>query len=322
MRAVPRLLRIVLGTLQPQSVVPEASSVRWWLLRLGLYALREPLQQANDWVYIIDHSVQIGTVKVCVILGIRLSDLPSGGRALGHDDMRVINVIPVQTSTGEIVQGQLEQASLRTGIPRQIVSDGGSDVKKGATLFSQSHPQTVVTYDAAHYGAVLLKQHFAKDESWSSYVADLGKTKSKIQQTLDAFLLSPTLRPKARYMNLRSILKWSQRILTLLDRDQPGDHAGERAEARYGWLREYRESIARWSRWETTVRTSVAFVRTQGLSAGCDTALGEKLSQLAAEVYDEPLAKSFVAFVKESSSSLPEGQSLVGSSEIIESIFG
>ena len=141
MRSVPRLFGILYGTLEPHSVVPEASSVRWWLLRLGLYALREPLPQADDWVYIIDHSVQIGTVKVCLILGIRLSDLPYPRRALRHEDMRVIAVIPVQTSTGKIVAAQLEQGSLRTGIPRQIVSDGGSDVKKGAKLFADAHPQ-------------------------------------------------------------------------------------------------------------------------------------------------------------------------------------
>ena len=322
MRSVPRLFGILYGTLEPHSAVPEASSVRWWLLRLGLYALREPLPQADDWIYIIDHSVQIGTVKVCLILGIRLSDLPYPQRALRHEDMRVIDVIPVQTSTGEIVAAQLEQASLRTGIPRQIVSDGGSDVKKGAKLFAHAHPQTAVTYDAAHHGAIVLKRCFENDPKWKYFIGQLGQVKASIQQTLDAFLISPSLRPKARYMNLKSLLKWSRKILKLLDCGSAGGRASERAEARYGWLRAYRESIERWSRWEATVGTSVAFVRTRGLSQGCESALQLELEQLPSESYDEGLAKLLLEFVRESSSQAHVGDLLVGSSEVLESVFG
>ena len=76
MRAVPRVFAILYHKLEATTVIPAASSVRWWLQRLGLYALRESLPKAGDWVLLIDHSVQIGTVKACVILGIRLCDLP------------------------------------------------------------------------------------------------------------------------------------------------------------------------------------------------------------------------------------------------------
>ena len=170
MRAVPRVFAILYHKLEATTVIPAASSVRWWLQRLGLYALREPLPRAGDWVLLIDHSVQIGTVKVCVILGIRLCDVPYPQRALRYEDMQVIAVIPVEQSTGEIVDAQLEQAALRTGIPRQIVSDGGSDVKKGAALFAGRHPETTVTYDAAHHGAIVLKRRFEDDPQWSEYI--------------------------------------------------------------------------------------------------------------------------------------------------------
>ena len=208
MRAVPRVFAILYRKLEATTVIPAASSVRWWLQRLGLYALREPLSTGDDWVWLIDHSVQIGTVKVCVILGIRLCDVPYPQRALRHEDMQVIAVIPVEKSTGEIVDAQLEQGTLRTGIPRQIVSDGGSDVKKGAASFAQRHPETTVTYDAAHHGASVLKRRFEDDLQWSEYIVRLSQIKSRIRQTLDAFLASPSLRPKARYMNLESIFKW------------------------------------------------------------------------------------------------------------------
>jgi hypothetical protein len=322
MRAVPRVLAIFYRKLEATTVIPAASSVRWWLQRLGLYALREPLPSATDWVWLIDHSVQIGTVKVCVILGIRLCDVPYPRRALRYEDMQVIAVIPVEQSTGEIVDAQLEQASLRTGIPRQIVSDGGSDVKKGAALFARRHPETTVTYDAAHHGAIVLKRRFENDPRWSEYIGRLSQVKSHLRQTSDAFLASPSLRPKARYMNLESLLKWSRRILELLDQDACGNRARERAELRYGWLRDVRAAIEKWSRWEATVRASVSYVRTRGLSVDNASGLREHLAELPPELFDASLATELETFVCASSAAAGLGECLVGSTEVLESLFG
>ena len=323
MRAVPRVFAILYRKLEATTVIPAASSVRWWLQRLGLYALRETLPRAGDWVLLIDHSVQIGTVKACVILGVRLCDVPYPRRALRFEDMHVIAVIPVEQSTGEIVDAQLEQATRRIGIPRQIVSDGGSDVKKGAALFAGRHPETAVTYDAAHHGAIVLKRRFEDDPQWSEYIGRLGQVKSRVRQTIDAFMASPSLRPKARYMNLESLLKWSRRILGLLDRDASGSsHASGRAELRYGWLRDYRTAIEKWSRWEATVRASVSYVRTRGLSVDSESGLHEHLSEVPPGLYDETLATELAAFVRESSAAASPGECLVGSTEVLESLFG
>lgn len=324
MRGVPRVFAILYHKLEATTVIPAASSVRWWLQRLGLYALREPLPRADDWVLLIDHSVQIGTLKVCVILGIRLCDLPYPRRALRYEDMQVIAVIPVEQSTGEIVDAQLEQATLRVGIPRQIVSDGGSDVKKGAALFAGRHPETAVTYDAAHRAAIVLKRRFEDDPQWSQYIARLAQVKSRIRQTIDAFLASPSLRPKARYMNLESLLKWSRRILDLLDRGSSGSsgRASNRAELRYGWLRDYRAAIEKWSRWEATVRASVSYVRGRGLSLDSESGLREHLSELPPELYDQTLATELGTFVRQSSAAAGPGECLVGSTEVLESLFG
>jgi len=94
LRAVPRVLSIFCGLPDAATSLPEATSVRWWLQRLGLFALCEALEVADDWVYLIDHSVQIGTVKVCVILGLRLRDVPFPAHALRHADVCVLAVIP------------------------------------------------------------------------------------------------------------------------------------------------------------------------------------------------------------------------------------
>ena len=99
LRSLPRIFEIFQNDPDPDAHLPSASGARWWLLRIGLYALREPLEQASDWVYIIDHSIQIGTLKLCLILGIRLTDLPSPSRPLRHSDMRLLALIPTHPLT-------------------------------------------------------------------------------------------------------------------------------------------------------------------------------------------------------------------------------
>ena len=165
---------------------------------MGLCALREPLEIAHDWVDLIDHSVQLGQVKVCLIPGARLSELPSPARPLRQADLRLLALIPVEHSTGKIVQQPWEETARRTGIPRQIVSDHGRDVKSGSELFAAEHPRTAVLYDAAHHGACVLQRRFEHDTRRTDFLARLGQTKSRIQQTPDADLMSPSLRPKAR----------------------------------------------------------------------------------------------------------------------------
>ena len=322
LRAVPRVLGIFFGAPDAATVLPAATSVRCWLQRLGLFALREELEVADDWVYLIDHSVQIGTVKVCVILGLQLCEVPFPARALRHDDVRVLAVIPTECSTGTIVAAQLEQAARRTGPPRQIVSDHGSDVKNGSELFAQQHPDTVVTYDAAHHGAIVLKRRFEADQRWSEFVARLGQVKARIQQTSDAFLLAPSLRPKARYMNLASLLRWGRKVLSLLDRGPAGGRASERAETRYGWLREFRASLQEWSRWEATVRHSVAFLRTRGLSCSCQLDLCAHLQALPSDERDDSLAAELTEFAGLQCQAARPGERLVGSTEVLESVFG
>ncbi len=112
---------------------------------------------------LIDHSVQIGTVKVCDCIACAMFRYPQ--RALRYEDMHVIAVIPVEQSTGEIVDAQLEQAT-RDGIPGKSSAIARfSDVKKGAALFARHHPDAAVTYDAAHHGAIVIKRRFEQTHS-------------------------------------------------------------------------------------------------------------------------------------------------------------
>jgi hypothetical protein len=111
LRGSQRVLNIV-NTLYWQSLnrVPSWFSVRLWLLRIAYYKIMRPKIIANDWCWIIDHTIQLGKTKCLLILGIRLSELPKG-RSLQHQDLEPIDLLPVDTSTGDIVWQQLENTA-------------------------------------------------------------------------------------------------------------------------------------------------------------------------------------------------------------------
>jgi hypothetical protein len=146
---------------------PSPTTVRTWLLRVGLYQIQRSLEKADDWVWIVDHSVQIGQLKAMLIVGFRLSVWQQRERkTLSFRDVQVVILDPIRTSNGEVVDAQLESAISRTGLPRLIISDDGRDLHKGLRLFRKRNPTVAWIYDIKHKTAALLKRELERDEQW------------------------------------------------------------------------------------------------------------------------------------------------------------
>jgi hypothetical protein len=71
----------------------------------------------------------------------------------------------------------------KTGIPREIVADQGSDLKKGIEEFCQKHEQTSYVYDVKHATAAVLKRELSENPAWVAFTRSLSQTKSRLQQT-------------------------------------------------------------------------------------------------------------------------------------------
>ena len=71
LRATSRVLEFIARFFGLPFSAPDWTTGRMWLLRFGPAQLNEPKDQADDWVWLIAHSVPIGTQKVLAILGIR-----------------------------------------------------------------------------------------------------------------------------------------------------------------------------------------------------------------------------------------------------------
>ncbi|MGB5552284.1 MAG: hypothetical protein WBO74_17510, partial [Thermoanaerobaculia bacterium] len=324
LRSSSRTLELVLAFFGYSSACPSWYAGRFWLLRLGYYKLMKPKEQADDWVWIIDHTVQLGVEKCLLILGVRLSHLASD-LTLKQENVEPIALYPVRSSNGDVVFQQLEETIEKTGLPRAIVADQGSDLKSGIEAFIQAHPTTSYLYDIKHKTAALLKQHLQNDETWKRFTQLAAQSKSQVQQTAMAFLAPPNQRTKARYMNLEVLVRWSQRALVLLDQiekrtDTRESH--EKIKTKLGWLTEFREPIKEWDALCQSAITAERFVRKQGLWNGCELELAQCFDPSVQAPKALQFREQLLDFVKNESLKAQPNERLLGSSEIIESVLG
>jgi hypothetical protein len=303
---------------------PSWSSTRLWLLRLGYYKLTRVKEEGSDWVWIVDHVVQAGQEKCLLIVGIRLSAVPAVGEYLTHVDVEPIAVYPVTQSNGEIVYQQLEEARKQTGVPREILSDQGSDLHKGIRQFCQAHSETSFIYDIKHKVAAVLKRELGADPTWQEFSRLAGQTSQRVQQTAFAALAPPRQRRKARYMNAGELVDWGVRMLRYLDEDggRRQEWDPQRVDQAVGWVRQYRHEVEQW-RQLVEVGTLVAqWVKTRGLSSSSAQQLPQQLAGIGTLSRTQELGAELVDFVAAEAAKAKDGERLVGSSEVIESIFG
>jgi hypothetical protein len=296
---------------------PSSSAIRAWLLRVGYYALTRPLDRRTPWLWLVDHTIQIGTQKVLVILGCPLDHVPFGQRALQLSDLHLVALVPMERSDGAAVEAELDQAAQRTGAPRLIVADQGADLRKGIHLFQSWYPRTAYVPDVAHYGATLLEQAWDDQPGWQQFVKELQNASSKLRQTRAAYLLAPRMRPKARFMNVGVQLRFARRVLRLLGRETPHAKAAEY----YGWLTDRQEDLAVWEQEHRLVQTAIALVRVQGLHPGTLPQLEQAWGVLGTRASTVRIAERLRAYVRQHQP-VPAEERFVASTEILESSFG
>jgi hypothetical protein len=218
----------------------------------------------------VDQVVQTGQEKCLLIVGIRLSAVPAVGEYLTHADVEPIAVYPVTPSNGEIVYQQLEEARKQTGVPREILSDQGSDLPKGIRQFCHAPPETSFIYDIKHKVAAVLKRELGADTAWPEFSRWAGQTSQRVQQTALAARAPPRQRRKARYMNVGELVAWGVRMLQYLDEDgsQRQEWDWQRVEEAVGWVRQYRHAVERWRQWVEVGTITEQLVKTHGLVAG------------------------------------------------------
>jgi hypothetical protein len=192
---------------------PSYSSIRLWTYRLGYYLLQRPIEHREDRIFITDMTVELGKSKCLLILGVSESRFRQADFCLSQHDTEVLALEIFIHATGEAIAACLEGLSARIGVPKQIVSDQGSDIKKGIQVYQAKHPEVIYTPDLSHKIACIVKPLLSNDEIYQRFNAQCNQTKALIQQTELNFLKPPTQRSKARYHHLAPRIEWAQKVL-------------------------------------------------------------------------------------------------------------
>lgn len=333
-RGAAAALKVVSLLFPTDERAPSPNGGQMWVLRLGLYMLWRPKQQADDWVWIIDHTIQIGPLKCLVVVGVRLSAWEvkradkDESSALAHHDLSMWLIKPMAKSDGPTVHAELEDLSQKTGIvPREILSDCGADLQKGISQFRANHPQTRGVKDIAHAAANAVKQELNGNAQWEAFLKQASHAKAKMRQTQFAFLLPPELKAKARWMNLDPLLTWSRKALGFISspRPVPGvSWEGDELEQKMGWIRSYQESLTEWSQMLEVTAVVLTYARERGYHAHAKQELQVQLSSFTSQANTPAcrVAERLLEFVAEESVGLDEGHRLVASSEVLESLIG
>ena len=232
-----------------------------------MHELSRPKANADDWIWIVDHTIQLGPMKCLLIVGVRQSVWETLDRPLAHEDLSVITLEPVEKSHGDLVYKQLLQAAEKVGVPRAILSDEGSDIRCGTRRFLQEHQTTLVCHDIAHRTALALKKELKSDTRWESFAKLCGQSQPRVKQTELGHLAPPTQKIKGRYMNLGPLIGWGTKKLALVElpaSDRAAEENLVRLEEKFGWIRVYRDALCDWVELDAVKECMLNCVRIDG----------------------------------------------------------
>ena len=315
---------------------PHPATLRQWLLRPGLARLRRPLPAApGGWVLIADHTAQAGPRKLFAVLGLPAAALAHAGFAPAHADVVTLAVEAARRCTGEGVYGTLRAVAARVGEVAQVVCDKGSESGYAVRQRQGSRPEVVSTYDVRHLLACLLKALLAGCPRWGEFTGHCGRSIPALRQTAGNFLAPPALRVEARYMNLDTHVRWAERLLAWEHKGDWAALAGALGVAgpqeakgwfdqRPGWVREFGADVRGWGGMMAAARLALEQVHGNGPSrqtAGRFWLKWQRSGQGLPFVAWR-LARRVRHALAQEGRKVPAGRALLGSSDVIESVFG
>lgn len=293
-----------------------------WALRVGLHCLQQAQHPLDEkWVCIADFTIQIGSKKALIVLRVPLS-IVSQGKALTLKQVEVIGLSVSDSWNGDLVKTYLLSLFERCGWPSHVVSDCGSDIKKGIVdaLLASPNAASWIS-DITHVVANALKHYYADLSLFQQFQTLCTRIRARLQQTRFAFLLPPKARAKGRFLNVSHQAQWGLQLIAYVDAKerQASPEADTLADALRG-LKPFKPFLTVFVRNTQCLNEVMRLVKTQGLSVETIEACQERLGDLPAR---SPIRKEVSHYLQQyvplvTSSASP----LLGSSDVIESLIG
>jgi hypothetical protein len=301
---------------------PSCTTIKRWVQKVGYYKLRLPKVIADDWMVIIDASIQMGEKKCLLIVGCRQSNFPLN-RALTLEDLEVLSLHIVSSLNANIITQVLNEVASAIGRIICVCSDRGSEMLRGIKDFQISHPQMRQISDTAHRVANLLEATLEHSIRWKGFREQVTQARRRMQNSLLPGLLPPSPRTKARYMNVDSLITWAAEMLLLIDSpcSLPELEMGE-LKKYLGWLLNYREDVEYWNRIISIGKVARDLIRIEGIHVNIADFFERSISSIKMGLQELQFADEIVLFLLKQSKGVKLGERFLGSSEVLESLFG
>ena len=213
-RSIPRVLS-VMGF---RGWIPHFTSAINWVCRAGLGHLREVKSPLEEWIAIVDMTLDVAYKKALVVLRLPLSIFLKREGAVTLEDISCAGIQVRQSWKSEDVAQALQEILGNEPMLKAIIKDGGTDLGKGVRLWKQSQKRKDIftISDLGHEVANALKADFKERASFKLITRKLKNNATKIFQSRLACLAPPKLRAKGRFMGISRLGNWIEKIQKLL----------------------------------------------------------------------------------------------------------
>lgn len=301
---------------------PGFSTIRDWCLKLGLHKLKRP-KQNEEYIYIIDSSIQMGSMKLLLMIGVPIKILLEKwknnlGFTVTHEEVEVIISKPVTSCTGEIVRDALLEAEKKTGIPISIISDEGAEFNNGIKRYQSLRKNVIHSHDFIHRVNLLIGKSLEGDTTCIKIRKEITKTTQKIKLTEYSHLIAPKQRKKIRMLAELSIIEWCKSIYEYIETHK----IPKKIKIKINWIKKYSVSIKTYTEISDISKSAIEEVHKNGYFRGMSELFNLKWLNLSLSDMARSFLLKIVEIMKEEEVKVPDQKRFLGTSEVIESIFG
>ena len=299
-------------------IAPAFNTIRQWVLKIGLYKLMRTKDKTGDWIHIIDATVQMGSQKAVLILGLRIDD-PETALNPSFENLEPLVLKIVTKCNGEAIEEALKEAADKTGEPVATISDDGGEMNRGVKLRSATAP-VVHLHDCVHKISNLFKARLKTNEHWSEFKTKATAMTQSVKLSAIAPLAPPKQRSKDRLLASVGLVKWGVKLLAYWDsKPDLSDELLEKIE----WITRYRRDLQKWNLMHEMATTAIKVLLKFGYCRDAINEWEKEVAHISRRCSSlQWIYQGIKSIIEKESAKVPEGARYLACDIIIESFFG
>ncbi len=213
-RNISSILEILQGFFDlPDKSIPCANTIQNWTEKVGYNMLKKGDKTflGTSVAAIIDESLQIGNNKMLLILFTPSNK--TGAKSLNFSDVRVGYIGYSKSWKSEQIAAVLQETVEKFGLElSHIVGDECRSIIKSASLVGVEHLP-----DISHAIGSCIRDSYLKEQDYTDFIKLVGAYQCKgVNQSL-SYLIPPSQRTKARFMNQHAMVDWAVTMIAAFD---------------------------------------------------------------------------------------------------------